>query len=63
MTEAENGEAWLTVLAICEPMAEAAAGYRAKLEAAGFSPTAAEAMAVDFHRTLLQATLGQAVKK
>jgi hypothetical protein len=32
---------------------EATAAYKAKLEAAGFSPTAAETMALDFHRALM----------
>lgn len=32
---------------------EATSAYKAKLEAAGFSPTAAETMALDFHRALL----------
>lgn len=31
---------------------EATAGYRARCEAAGFSPTAAEQLALDFHRLL-----------
>ena len=34
-------------------MVEAVAGYRKKCEEAGFSPTAAEAMAVEMHRHLL----------
>ena len=33
-------------------VAEAVAGFRAQMEAAGFSPTAAEMMAVDFHRAI-----------
>jgi hypothetical protein len=32
---------------------DAVVGYRAQCEAAGFSPTAAEAMAEEFHRHLL----------
>jgi hypothetical protein len=35
------------------PMLEAAAGYRQQCEQAGFSPAAAEQMAVEYHRTLL----------
>ena len=33
---------------------EAVSGYRARLEEAGFSPTAAELMAVQYHWTILQ---------
>jgi hypothetical protein len=33
---------------------EASTGYRRQCEEAGFSPTAAELMAIDFHKTLLQ---------
>lgn len=36
------------------PLIEAVAGHRAALETAGFSPTAAEAMAVAFHAALMQ---------
>lgn len=32
-------------------------GYRAKCEAAGFSPTASEAMAEDVHRQIIQLLL------
>jgi hypothetical protein len=32
---------------------EAASGYRAKAEAAGFCPSAAEQMAVEFHGVLI----------
>ena len=32
---------------------EAAAGYKARLEAAGFSTEVAEAMTIDFHRNFL----------
>lgn len=36
-----------------EPIAEAAAGYRRKLEADGWSPTAAETIALSFHDVLM----------
>lgn len=36
---------------------EAVTGYRAKLETAGFSPRAAEAMSIDYHRALMGAVL------
>lgn len=36
---------------------EAVTGYRAQCEAKGFSPTAAEAMAMDLHRSLMIAGL------
>lgn len=36
---------------------ESVAGYRAKLEAAGFSPTAAERGAIDYHRELLASAM------
>jgi hypothetical protein len=48
------------LLAISEMMAqvaEQAQGYRAGLEALGFSPTAAEVMAIEFHKTMLAIVL------
>jgi hypothetical protein len=42
-------------------LAVAAGSYRAKLEEAGFSPTASEVMAMDFHRCLVMAALTPAV--
>jgi hypothetical protein len=51
-------EAMLAVQAAMGPIIEAVQGHRAQLEAAGFSPTAAELMAVDFYRSLLAATFG-----
>lgn len=35
------------------------AGYRADMAARGYSPTAAEAMTMDFHRHLLNVTFSQ----
>ncbi len=40
------------------PVIEAAAGYRNRLEVAGFSPSMAEWMAVDYHRHLLGRAFG-----
>lgn len=37
---------------IIEPLNEAVDGYRADLERRGYSPTACEAMAMDYHRLL-----------
>jgi hypothetical protein len=51
-----NIEAWLGLQELLGPMVDAVAGHRAKLEAAGFSPTAAEMMAIDFHRGLINQT-------
>jgi hypothetical protein len=42
-------------------LAVAAGSYRAKLEEAGFSPTASEVMATDFHRCLVMAALTPAI--
>jgi hypothetical protein len=55
-------EPWLNILESFTPLAEAAAGYRAELERQGFSPTIAEVMAADFHRTMLTNMMAQAVK-
>ena len=55
MTASEKAELWLNVAEAYAPMVEAVAGHRAQLEAAGFSPTAAEMMAIDFHRSLMAA--------
>jgi hypothetical protein len=43
-------------------IAAASAGYRAQLEASGFSPTASEVMAMKYHDILLNAAFG-ALKK
>lgn len=52
-------EALVALSAAFEPVIEATAGHRAKLEAAGFSPTAAEAMAEQFYRVLLHSLTTQ----
>lgn len=45
---------WLVELVdITIPVREATAGYRASLLADGFNETAAEAIAIDFHRLAL----------
>jgi hypothetical protein len=49
-----------SLLSITEMMsivADQVQGYRAGLEALGFSPTAAEVMAIEFHRTMLALVL------
>ena len=53
MTDAPKGGAWLDLAEAFAPVIEATAGHRAQLEAAGFSPTAAELMSIDFHRSLM----------
>jgi hypothetical protein len=40
------------------PIDEAAAGYRKHMEEQGWSPTIAEHMAFEFHRTLMASTMG-----
>ena len=50
-------EALANIVDIYSGVAEATAGYRARLEQLGFSPTAAESMAADFHRGLLAMTM------
>lgn len=40
------------------PLVDMVAGYRAQLEAAGYSPTMAEAMSAQLHGTLLVRILG-----
>ena len=39
---------------IMSQVVEAAAGYRTQLETAGFSPVAAEEMAIEYHSQLIQ---------
>jgi hypothetical protein len=51
----------LTILnATLDAVVEATSGYKAKLVAAGFSPTIAEQMAVDYHRHFLAMVMAQA---
>lgn len=54
---ARNVANWREVLA---PLDEATAGYRVQLEADGWSPAAAEQMAISFH-TLQMSVLAQHV--
>lgn len=42
---------------------ETVVGYRAQCEAAGFSPTAAEMMAMEFHNALIAQVFGPKGKK
>lgn len=42
-----------TMMDSMDQVLEVVNGYRAKLEAAGYSPTAAEVMAMDFHRLIM----------
>jgi hypothetical protein len=53
---ASPSEAWLNLQELLGPMTDAVAGHRARLEASGFSPTAAEMMSIDFHRALVMMT-------
>jgi len=46
---AELTEALVNMSQLIGPMLEASCGYRQQAEAAGFSPTAAEEMAVRYH--------------
>lgn len=50
--------AMLEMTAMFEPIGEAVDGYRADLERRGYSPTAAETMALDFHRFLIAQLIG-----
>lgn len=50
-------EGLLALSELMAPMGDAVDGYRADLERRGYSPTAAETMALDFHRYLLAALL------
>lgn len=43
----------LSITEMMGQVAEQTQGYRAQLEQLGFSPTAAELMAIEFHRTML----------
>lgn len=50
-------EAMLALADAMDQIIATVAGYRAKLEAAGFSPTASEAMTTDYHQALITAVL------
>jgi len=53
MSAQTPAEAMLVVADLLAIIVEQCAGYRAQLEAAGFSPTASEAMVMDLHRDLV----------
>ena len=55
-------EALLEIRETTSSLAAACAGYRAQLEAAGFSPTASEVMAMKYHDILLNITFASAIK-
>lgn len=59
-TEPNPAEAMLVLADSLGTLLEAAAGYRSKAEAAGFSPTAAEGMAVELHSHMLRAAFASA---
>ena len=53
-------ETLLSMIAMVETLSalvSATASYRAKLEESGFSPTASEVMAMDFHKQLVVITM------
>lgn len=54
MAESTMGEAFLTFLDELGPLKEAVNGYREDWLRRGYSPRAAEAMAMDLHRELLR---------
>lgn len=60
MSNNAQTELWLALSDAYAPLIEAVAGHRAKLEAAGFSPTAAEMMSIDFHRSLMASITSKA---
>lgn len=53
--------AMLDLLESMTPMLDSVVGYRSKCEAAGFSETVAEQMALQFHAYLISALVGQNV--
>ena len=58
-----NDNIWLDLADQIGRLAEMAAGYREQCEAAGFSPTAAEQMAVQLHQQLIVGALGGVGRK
>jgi hypothetical protein len=50
-------EGLLTIVDMMGQVAEQTKGYRATLEQMGFSPTAAEVMAIEFHKSMLRLVL------
>ena len=55
-------DAFIAIQETMATIAAACAGYRAQLEAAGFSPTASEVMAMKYHEILLNITFASAMK-
>lgn len=55
-------DAMMQLTEMLAPMGEAVDGYRADLERRGYSPTAAESMAMEFH-SYLMTQLVASVKK
>lgn len=53
VSAADPSVIWMQVVENQGAMLAAVAGYRGQCEEAGFSPSAAEQMAVDFHSALL----------
>lgn len=51
-------EAIAGIKQVLAPIDEATIGYRKQLEEAGWSPTAAEHMALEFHRMLMSSVNG-----
>lgn len=49
-----ESDPFMEVLDALKRILELVTGYRAECEAKGFSPTAAELMAVEFHRHLIE---------
>ena len=50
---------FLNVAELLDPLVDMVAGYRAKLELAGYSPTMAEAMSAQLHGTMLARMFSQ----
>lgn len=55
-------QAFAEMSEMMQVVVEAAVGYRARCEANGFSPTAAEAMAMEYHGYLMRMMLAGARK-
>lgn len=56
-------EAMLQVMDGMKTVLETIAGYRKQCEEQGFSPTAAEVMALELHQAMLQSIFGLPPKK
>lgn len=51
----------MTAMETITQVVDMTAGYRARCEAAGFSPSAAENMAMDFHQYIMTLITNQAI--